>query len=208
MWIERLKALLRRRRTFAVAAGILLAAAGVTVYLRMNKPDWPAEVTIAELEKREGRLYLRGESRPYSGLLVEDYVGEGAGRKSELEIRDGRIHGRGRGWHENGQLEVEEHFVDGVSHGTRTRWYANGSRRSEAAIVGGALNGPYREWHENGTLAVAMNMVSGKPDGLVEAWHPDGSPKSRVMMKEGEILNREFFPAGEVASSAPENSGL
>jgi antitoxin component YwqK of YwqJK toxin-antitoxin module len=35
-----------------------------------------------------------------------------------------------RGWYENGQLEVEEQFVQGTSHGSRTRWYAT-AKKSE-----------------------------------------------------------------------------
>lgn len=184
-----------RRRLVAVVAIVAVAV----VVFRPQQPDQPAEVTRDQLEMREGRMYLPDDTRPYSGRLVEWYDGRPGGqRRSELEVHDGRIDGLARGWHANGQCEVEEHFVKGVSHGTRTRWYPNGRMRSQASIVGGSLHGPFVEWHDNGTKAVGMNMVSGKADGRVEAWHPDGSRKSVVTMRHGEVVDREYFPPAGV----------
>ena len=36
-------------------------------------------------------------------------------------------------------------------------------------------------------------MVAGEADGWVTTWYASGAVKSRVHLKEGEILEREFF---------------
>ena len=96
-------------------------------------------------------------------------------------------------------MEVDEQFVRGVSHGPRTRWYANGQQKSRAEIENGVVTGVYAEWHENGQKASEMTLRDGKPDGVVEAWHASGTLKSRSEFRGGEMVNREFFPDPQVA---------
>ena len=100
---------------------------------------------------------------------------------------------RGVGF-ENGQIEVEETFVRGVSNGRRTRWYASGQKRSQTEIVNGKINGLYVEWHPNGTKAVEMSLKNGVTDGLAETWHPSGVPKSRFEYDAGKVTKRESWP--------------
>ena len=94
----------------AVAASFCLAVA-VWVNSRGNvKPpeDTPAGVRSlarSELELRDGVLYVHGEAEPFQGQIVE-YYREDA-RKLVLEVKDGRLEGHSRGWHENGQMEVD-----------------------------------------------------------------------------------------------------
>ncbi len=201
MWIDGVSSRLRRHRKAAAGALALFLAGGLLVFLLWPEtPSGPPEVTRDQLEMRDKRLCLLGETRPYSGLLVESYGGI-TRRKSALPLEDGLIHGVVRGWHENGQVEVEEHFVKGVSHGLRTRWRPDGEKRSETEVVNGQLNGRHTEWHENGEKAVEMTMVDGKAEGVVEAWHPDGTLKSRTVMKHGEIREQKFFSSTEPAAS-------
>ncbi len=146
----------------------------------------------SELEVRDDRLYLQEDPEQlFNGRLVE-FFPDGA-KRVEIEIVEGRPHGRSRGWHENGQLEVEERFFEGVSHGERTRWHRNGNKRSHAHIDSGVVTGLFVEWHDNGVKAVEMHMKNGKPDGECRAWFASGAPKSVALMHEGTIVEREFF---------------
>jgi antitoxin component YwqK of YwqJK toxin-antitoxin module len=158
------------------------------------------EVLRSELDLRDGVLFTRGESAPFTGVLIERYPQDKP--KLSIEVMDGKAHGISRGWHDNGQLEVEETFVSGISHGPRTRWHQNGTKKAEAQIEQGELAGTYTEWHENGQVAVQMRMVKGKPDGMVEAWHPTGELKSRTHFVNGEMGKQEFFP-GEAEAVNP-----
>ena len=152
-----------RRWRVSAAAGVCAAilVAGLCVWLHLNKPR---SIERANLELKSGVLFVRGESEPFSGFLVEHY--DKGAKKIEIVIRRGVVDGLSRGWFENGQLEVEEHFVHGISDGRRTRWHANGQRRSTGLIVQGKFSGLYEEWHPNGRKAIEITFRNGKPDGL------------------------------------------
>ena len=182
-------------------ASLVAAAVGVALLL------WPrpgvedgGERVRAELDLRDGILYIRGEDVPFTGKLVEDY-GRDA-RKLAIGIRDGKADGLSRGWFEDGQPEIEETFLDGVSNGVRTRWYPGGTKKSTATIRDGVIVGSYVTWHDNGQKAAEVDMVDGQPHGLAEAWHPNGRLKSRVQLDHGVPSHTEFFPeTGAIAGA-------
>ena len=190
-----------RQRTLArgAAAALLLTAVLLGWWQWTHPAPSVRELTRSQLELRDSRLYATGEDRPFTGRLIETYSAQR--RKLEIEINGGEANGRSRGWYENGQLEVEETFVKGVSSGPRKRWYANGSQKSLAQIESGKVVGRFIEWHENGRKAVEMTLVDGKPDGLVEAWHPSGSLKSQVQFDHGREVAKEFWPEQPVAAN-------
>ncbi len=195
----------RRRLIVRFAAGAVLAIVAGVVGTRSFWKTPPAEVSPprfellrGELELREGRLYARGESEAFNGMLVEDY--SAGQRKLEIEIREGRANGLSRGWFADGQREVEETFLNGVSHGPRMRWHENGEPKSLAAIENGQVTGEYLEWYDNGQLATKMVVEQGQPVGLVESWHPSGARKSEVRFEHGRQVSQQFF--GDSAESS------
>lgn len=149
------------------------------------------EIPLESAHRQDGLLFALGESRPFSGLLVESHPN--GSRKLEIGVWNGRLEGPSRGWFSDGTPEVQETFHNDLSDGLRTRWHPNGAKRSEATIRQGILDGPFTEWHANGVKAVSMQMKDGKADGLVEAWHPSGTLKSRSTLRGGEIVERHFF---------------
>ena len=182
-----------RRRTWLWLAGGALLICAIVAGLRKHPQAIPAERELlrSELDLRDGRLYVKGEAQPFKGKVVETYS---PGRpKLEIEISQGQANGLSRGWYDNRQLEVEETFLSGTSHGPRARWHANGNRKSLAQIEQGKVVGHFIEWHENGQKAAEMTIRDGKPEGLVEAWHPTGAPKSRVRFENGQQVEREFW---------------
>jgi antitoxin component YwqK of YwqJK toxin-antitoxin module len=154
---------------------------------------------LSQLTKRDGRLYAPGETKPFDGRLIENFPNTEhfptTVRKLEIEIHDGKAHGRSVGYFENRKREVEEFFTAGVSNGVRARWDREGWKKSEERIENGKLNGSHLEWHENGKKAVEMILRDGQPEGLAVAWHPNGELKSRTRFAAGKIVERQFFPA-------------
>jgi hypothetical protein len=149
----------------------------------------PASATRAELVRRDGVMFRPEATQPFSGLLVEEW--RPGVRRTEVTLRDGRADGRSRGWHENGRLEVEETFVRGVSHGIRTRWYADGTRKSQVKIRAGRLVGTFREWHSNGQLARETPLAAGVGHGRVRAWDAEGHSAGVAIVEHGTLLRRE-----------------
>lgn len=175
-----------------LALAVILSGTWILSHRGEDGAELPLrELSRAQLDLREDILYPSGESIAFDGALVEYFPGKIM--RISIEIHEGQPHGVSRGWHENGQLEVEEHFVRSVSHGPRTRWFASGAKKSEAQIVEGIVEGTFTRWHENGQMAASATMLHGVPHGVCKSWHASGKLKSRAVMNTGTIVEREFF---------------
>lgn len=179
--------------------GLLAVAIGVGCFIWLPpkevKAPLPEERSRSELEVREGRFYLAGDARPFTGLITDLY--DGGELKSRSTVSNGLLEGLSEGWYTNGQRQVEEYFAGGVSHGRRTKWYPSGSKLSEAMIVNGQLDGIFQRWHENGQMSERVEMSEGRPNGLSLAYHPSGSLKARVRLEEGKVLEQQSWADGE-----------
>ena len=183
-----------------LAGGGMLALALAAWWLPRFRPgegaaSGPEPVLRSELVLREGRLYRRGEPRPFTGVMIERYS-DGA-LKSRSAVRAGRLDGLSEGWYPDGQRQIEEHFVAGVSAGRRVKWYPNGRKRSEATIARGRIQGTFRRWHENGALAEEVEMRDGQPDGLAKSYYPSGFLKVRARVRGGRVEERQTWPDGK-----------
>jgi len=141
------------------------------------------EVRLQNVETKDGVIYVRGESVPFQGDILDNYH---SGKPlSRTPVVGGKVQGWCFGWFENERLEVKEFFQEGVSDGTRTRWYSNGQVRSIATIRHGKIEGLYREWHETGNLSREISMIDGKPDGQTHSWTEEGKLVESFMFKNG-----------------------
>ena len=189
---------LRARR----AAGLLALAAiggliGFQVFrLRSPKPSPVPEASAGQLVLRQGRMYRRNQSEPFTGALVERYPN--GTLKSRSRLVAGFMDGISEGWYTNGQMEVREHFQAGVSHGLRTKWYEQGKLLSETTIREGEHDGTFRRWHENGQLAEAVEMKQGHPEGVSSAYYPSGHLKARAQIQNGQLVEQKFWKDGEL----------
>lgn len=173
-----------RTKFFSAVLACVLLVVTVVVWR-----GWTARVPVekalrSELELRAGVLYRAAAALPFEGLIVEDW--RAGQRRVEVTIGGGRAHGLSRGWYENGQIEVEEHFVHGVSHGTRTRWFAEGGKKSQVEIRQGQLSGTFREWHPNGQLARETPLRNGVAHGEVKSWDVAGKLTGTAQVSHGQ----------------------
>jgi len=173
------------------ATSALLLAACIGVWLHFRPAPRPVAPTLPELTRQElvltnGLNFRRGDTNPFTGFLTEHYAS--GGLRSRSAISNGLLHGLSQGWRTNGQLQVEEHFATGVSHGLRTRWFADGTKESEATIERGVIVGMFRKWHTNGVLAQEIMMSNGVPHGLSRAFTPDGALRTEARLSNGVVV--------------------
>jgi antitoxin component YwqK of YwqJK toxin-antitoxin module len=96
--------------------------------------------------------------------------------QGEFELKDGKPHGRYRGYHWSGELRAEEHSRDGLRHGTCRSWLEDGRLEAEVTYVDGVMQGPgrwldtrsgqYRECRMRDDVVVGW-MIDHHPNGAV-----------------------------------------
>jgi antitoxin component YwqK of YwqJK toxin-antitoxin module len=129
-------------------------------------------VSCDKLEDRDGVMYLKGESNPYTGkcetnnsnkikILETDYkngkangketVWDGKGNKySETSFIEGKFNGIYRQWFDNGQLEIEKMYLNDKMNGKCTHYYRNGKKESEGIYNNCYETGTWTYWDEQG----------------------------------------------------------
>ena len=192
----------RPRRLATIAFLLATAALGLALLSRTPRhiahdalPTGPMEVARTNLVLEDGRWRQPGRASLFNGLMLEYYPD--GNLRSRSAIASGLLHGLSQGWYTNAQLQVTEHFKEGVSHGLRTKWYPSGAKQSEAQIVDGKLQGPFRKWHENGTPSEQLEFAANQPEGISLSWFPSGCLKARVAMKDGKPIEQQFWKDGE-----------
>ena len=180
----------------ALSVGLLVVSG---VRWRIKAPVAPApgsvETARTNLELRATGWYPKGQTNPFTGILVDYYPG---GRlMSRSVVSNGLLNGLSEGWYTNGQLQVQETYRANFSEGTRVRWYAAGGKLSEAAVVHGKMTGLYRRWYENGKLAEEIPMQDGRIEGEGRAYYPSGCLKASVKYEAGKAVQQKMWKDGE-----------
>lgn len=180
-------------------AGLVVFRQSATPALKPSPPVVPTP--LHDLVQKDGRWFHLGATNPFSGLMVDYYPGDVALR-SRCQITNGLLCGIAETWYTNGQLEVREHYQEGMSGGLREKWYPDGNKLSQATIVEGKVTGTFRRWYDNGKLAEQIEMKHGLADGVAWAYFPSGCLEAQILMKDGRVLDRKEFKEGQRNPSA------
>jgi antitoxin component YwqK of YwqJK toxin-antitoxin module len=115
---------------------------------------------------------------------------------------------------EEGRLEAEATYQDGIQWGLRRAWYDTGKLLHEYAMFRGVFHGKKREWHRNGKLAEEADYEFGHDlhhrrwdeDGnLIEEYHIDkNSPGYKDLEKYREAYKDELDEIKRKAQELPE----
>ena len=196
-----------------VAAAIVCALSALFVF--WCRPPAPG-ITVPDqktprhdLVQTDGRWHRTGETNLFAGWMIDYYPG--GARLSRSQISNGLLNGVSETWYTNGQMQVREHFKDGISDGLREKWHENGARLSQATIVEGKVTGAFRSWYDNGQLSEQINMKHGQPDGTAWAYYPSGFVKAETAVDDGKVLARQSWADGQRrqisgAANGPEDS--
>jgi len=110
--------------------------------------------------------------------VTDEYLQEiDAINEENLEIIESKVFSNGELFtgalfskNEDGQLEVLEHYKNGMLNGSSARWYRSGQKQMEANFKNGRLNGYFKGWFENGDLKYDLNFAdtAREEDSIVE----------------------------------------
>jgi hypothetical protein len=92
-----------------------------------------------------------------------------------------------RTFHENGNLERETPYVNGLKHGVERKFYENENLMEETSYRKGELHGLRKLFHENGGRWVEQSYLEGKPSGLFVQIDETGNLREGIPYINGEI---------------------
>ena len=137
-------------------------------------------------------LQAPNQQTPYTGW-VKPMLPNGNGQVGLIQFKDGKPHGLGVSWYENGRKMTENNFKDGKREGLMTQWYESGQKRTEANFKGGNEHGLVTEWHENGQKRWEGNWKNGQQDGLDTTWYENGQKKRESTYEDGELISEKSW---------------
>ena len=108
----------------------------------------PREVKYEDIEKREGIIYVKGETKAFTGI-IKSYYDNGA-LKEDIPYKDGKENGIVKGYYPNGNLESEILSKDGKLEGLSKSYYENGNLKIEGNFKDDKLEGLSKVYYENG----------------------------------------------------------
>lgn len=184
-------------------AWLIPLALGLTFGLVLVLVWRPARLPVAALPelartnliRLDGRWCQRGQTNPFTGMLLDYYPG--GTLMSRSLVSNGLLEGLSEGWFTNRQPEIRETYRTNVADGLRTRWYPGGQKLSEAMIVLGQIQGPFRRWHLNGTLAEEIPMRDGRQEGVGRVFYPSGFLAMEVERRAGRVVAQQEWKDGE-----------
>ncbi len=147
------------------------------------------ELSILDIEIRNGLVYERGSRKPYSGLIAE-YLNDVL---IELyTVKDGLEHGPSKKYYNNGVLQYEVNVKLGKPDGPLRTWFENGQLASELYLINGRAEGVAKKWYENGQIKEEKLLVNGLPDGQEYLWYENGKRMAENEFREG-LLDGKYL---------------
>ena len=74
-------------------------------------------------------------------------------------------------YHENGNIETERTYVDGVEHGPAKGWFESGELEFEAFKENGLVQGLVKNYYENGNLRIETNYIDQVKHGYEKIYY-------------------------------------
>ncbi len=148
-----------------------------------KRPDELKQIpTLAQMERTNGRWFVRNTQLPYTGQFTEFYM--------------------------NGRLKGKGNFKDGLAEGLRTAYFQDGKTRYIRNYSNGLENGEFKQFFANGKIEQEGIFKDAKEDGIWKLWYSTGELKQQVEFKDGKPITtkedekfyRQFSNASKLAS--------
>lgn len=171
----------------------------------------PEYVDMKTMDDRVGLHYAPDQVAPFTGKAA-GYFGDGKLHR-RIDFLNGKEHGPTMSWYQNGKVESEGRYTDGLSDslwtwydrdgnkrvqvtfdlgkkvGVEMQWYPNGQEKFLTSYSkDGKQNGTHSGWYENGQIKFTTSYNNGLRDSLYVAWYESGQKRSEATYQSGQIV--------------------
>ena len=130
---------------------------------------------ISKLELRDGKIYVIGENKPYTGTFIKKF--ENGNLRKIAEFKNGVPHGKEETYDKNSQLLLLNTYKNGKKDGQQKLYYENGNLRAEDKYTNGKNDGVSRMYYENGQLWRESKYKNGEKVAPTKWYDENGNPK-------------------------------
>ncbi len=122
--------------------------------------------------------------------------------REEKMLKNGKIHGLLKRWHDNGMLCEETQYDNGKLNGKQYYYSIYGTVSHEFNFADGLMHGRQTAYHPNGTVMSKMHYKNGIPCGERVTYYNTGTLKSLETYTERGLLtgtSRKWYSNGRLA---------
>ena len=141
-------------------------------------------VKIEQTEVKNEVLYIAGENEPFTGIVQKFY--------------------------EDGTLEMESEFKQGILDGVSKSYYKNTKLEMEGSYTEGRKNGVFKEYYENGKIKSEINYSYDLKEGLAKTYYSNGNVEAEGNFENGEEIGttRVYYENGKLKEEIPYTNGV
>ncbi len=133
---------------------------------------------------------------------VKEYYEDGNLSREFQVNKKGEKNGFFKQYHNNGELQVEVSYTDGVQNGgTVVSFYSNGVKAREANLKKGSiLDGPFKNYYESGSLKMEGAYKNDVLDGESKSYYENGNINEIAYSKYGlKKVRKKYYQNGELS---------
>lgn len=133
--------------------------------------------------EKDGIAFLKNSTNPFSGKCVSYY--ENGKIERETFYKDGLIDSLIISWYKSGAIMGKVHLKNNLPHGETVSYYENGNIQSKMYFTNGVQSNVFNEWYENGNKKTEIHYSNGMPDGITYQWYENGKIESDATFIKG-----------------------
>jgi len=141
--------------------------------VKKNEPE--RVVTEDQLENKDSKYYIKGETTPYTGKISSFF--ENGQPKIEGYIKNGYLDGTCMGWYKSGKRKLELVCNSDFNEKKITFYYENGQKMLVVYSKDKKAEGEETEWYKNGVIKSQKVYKDGKEHGKHIYWHNNGKKR-------------------------------
>ncbi len=142
---------------------------------------------VANREPESDRPVFRGSAKSFDEWNKYD---------AENRLTDGTtgevVSGQVKLYGDDGKLQSESNYLDGVVHGFSNSYHSNGVQATKTIFSNGDKAGTETWWGDNGLKSYEANFVNGEMNGLETLWSEDGSISSQLRYNDGKLVETVY----------------
>jgi len=145
-------------------------------------------VLYSELKESGGLFYFQGE--PFTGVAFDMF--DETKFKFEKSIKSGKLYGKSKEYHKNGEVYEEGDYENGIKVGIWKSYHDNQQLAEEGKFVNGAKIGVWKSYHFNGKLASEGEYEDDIEVGRWKSYYDNGNLEGDFQYLDKEKRRAQF----------------